>query len=162
MAAVTTILCRNILRLLWVGIVALAPLQQGGAAMASDAPRGLEPGKPGDVVLAYIAAFSRQDLPALIAMTHPDIEWLTVTGATISVESRGQPALEASLRGYFKSCPSCQSSVAISAVNGRFVSAVETASWLSKGVQRSQSSLSVYELEDGKILRVWYFASANR
>lgn len=89
MATMTDVLCRNIHRLLWVGIVA---------------PRRLETATPGDVVL-------------------------------------------------FESCPSCRSSVA--------VSAVETAIWFSKGVQRSQSSLSVHELEDGKVLRVWYFARAN-
>ncbi len=37
------------------------------------------------------------------------------------------------------------------------VSAVETAHWQSKGQERSQASLSVYEIIDGKVRRVWYY-----
>lgn len=130
----------------------------------STALSGTEPVRsPKDSVIEFVAAFTRHDLPALLAFTHADIEWLTISESTVLIETRGQEALGASLRSYFDSCPTCQATVEVSSVNGNFVSAVETATWQSKeGVARAQSSLSVYEFVDGKIRRVWYYPAAKR
>ena len=112
---------------------------------------------PAEAVVEFVAAFTRHDLPAFLSFTHPEIEWLTITGSTVAVETSGREALDASMTSYFASCPSCRSTVEISAVNGDFVTAVETATWESKGTLRAQSSLSVYEFVEGKIRRVWYY-----
>ncbi|HRQ65612.1 MAG TPA: nuclear transport factor 2 family protein [Xanthomonadaceae bacterium] len=116
----------------------------------------------GDVVRNFIEAFNARDMPALMALAHPEIEWLSVNGTDILVEARGAPALESSLVSYFQSCESCRSAIEVTSVNGNFVTAVETASWTSAGTTRSQSSTSVYELVDAKVRRVWYFPAIAR
>jgi hypothetical protein len=116
----------------------------------------------GDVVRSFIEAFNARDMPALMALAHPEIEWLSVDGAQIAVEARGAAALETSLVSYFQSCESCRSAIEVTSVNGNFVTAVETASWTSAGTTRSQSSTSVYELVDDKVRRVWYFPAVAR
>ncbi len=116
---------------------------------------------PAQTVEAFVAAFNRRDMDAILELAHADIEWLSLNAAEISIESRGAAALESSLSSYFESCPSCRSTVAVAAVNGTFVSAVETAYWEASGVLRSQASLSVYEIIDGLVVRVWYFPAVR-
>lgn len=115
----------------------------------------------GKLVTAFVEAFSKHDVADLVARTHADVEWLSIDGSTVSVETRGQEALAAYLQKYFEGCPSCRSTVEISSVSGNFVAAIETAHWESKGEKRSQASLSVYEITDGKIRRVWYYPTAK-
>ena len=132
-------------------------------ALHAPAPAATEPARaPGEAVVAFVAAFARHDLPAMLAFTHPDVEWLTISESTVLTETRGQEALAASMRSYFDSCPSCRSTVEVSSTVGNFVSAVETATWESKGVAKAQASLSVYEFADGKIRRVWYYPAAAK
>ncbi len=123
-------------------------------AVAGESPR--------QTVIDFVGAFSRHDLPALLALTHPDIEWLTVDGSGVAIETRGQEALASSLRSYFESCPTCQSTVEVSSVIGNFVAAIESVSWQSKDVAHAQASLSVYEFLDGRVRRVWYYPAVAR
>lgn len=121
------------------------------AAMAADAAA------PADVVQRFVAAFNGRDLPEMLALAHPDIEWLSVSGSDAATETRGRKELEASLSSYFESCPSCRSTVAIGATTGPYVAAVEIARWETESGTRSQSSLSVYEIVEGRVRRVWYY-----
>jgi len=122
---------------------------------AGDAP-------PGEVVDRFVAAFNDRDFRTLLALAHRDIEWLSVDASGVSTETRGRTALQASLSEYFDSCPSCRSDVVVGAVTGPYVAAVETAHWTSAGGdERSQSSLSVYEILDGRVRRVWYYPAAT-
>ena len=131
------------------------------AAMAAAGSTGAADPKS-ELVKTFVGAFSKHDLPAFLALTHAEIEWLTIDGASVLVETRGQEALSTSMGKYFQSCPTCRSTVEVSSVNGNFVSAVETAHWESKGQKRAQSSLSVYEIVDGKVRRVWYYPAVAK
>lgn len=77
----------------------------------------------------------------------------------MSVDVNGKPALYRWLRGYFNQCPSCRSEFLSMQVAGRFISIYEKASWKGKNGDRSQKSLGVYEIANGKIQRVWYYPS---
>lgn len=116
---------------------------------------------PGTVVRNFVAAFDRHDLPGLIALAHPDIEWLSVNGPEVHLEAKGTHALEASISAYFESCSTCRSVVEVSSVNGQYVAAVETATWSVSGKTQSQASTSVYEIVDGQVRRVWYFPAVK-
>ncbi len=130
------------------------------ALVAADMVAADEP--PAELVKTFVGVFSRHDLPALLALTHPEIEWLSIDCSNLSVEARGQDALSASLQKYFEGCPTCRSTVEVSSVNGNFVAAIETARWQSKGKERAQASLSVYEILDGKIRCVWYYPAVAK
>ena len=122
---------------------------------AADAPNA-------KLVNTFVDVFSQHDLKGMLALTHAEIDWLTIDGSNVLVETHGQEALAASMGRYFESCPTCKSTVEVSSVNGNFVSAIETAHWLSKGKERAQASLSVYEILDGKVRRVWYYPAVAK
>lgn len=110
-----------------------------------------------EFVQDFVQAFNERDLDGLLAMTHEDVEWLNVSGATIAPEAKGQLALGESLESYFNACPSCSSTLEWIQVGGSRVVALERASWASNGGRASQVSVAVYEFEHDVIRRVYYF-----
>jgi hypothetical protein len=109
------------------------------------------------VVERFVEAFNRHDVDAMLALAHPEIQWLSVEGEKISVETAGVAALGESMRKYFRSLPSSRSSIEGVVEAGRFVSVRERARWQGKSGERTQSALAVYEVEEGRVRRVWYY-----
>lgn len=107
----------------------------------------------------YTAAFNAQDSAAMAQLVTDDVQWLTVDGASVSVETAGRAALVKAMESYFASCASCRSKLVDVQVLGSRVSVIEQASWLVDGERRSQSSLAVYEFAGSRIARVYYFVS---
>ncbi len=105
----------------------------------------------------YVAAFNKHDVETMLAMVSDDIEWLSVAGEKVTVETQGKTKLRESLVGYFKSTPGVKSELEWVQVTASRVAALERASWQGKTGPKSQASLSVYELRDGLIARVYYF-----
>lgn len=110
-------------------------------------------------VHAFLAAFNAQDVDALMAQVSADIEWLSVDGAAVAVEARGEAALRRQMTDYFAGCPSCRSESGEMVVTDARLATVEVASWTARdGQQRTQRGLAVYEFAaDGRIRRVHYF-----
>jgi hypothetical protein len=119
------------------------------------------PAAPGggarEVVERFLEAFNRHDVEAMLALAHPEIQWLSVEGEKISVETAGAAALGESMRKYFRSLPSSRSSIEGAVEAGRFVSVRERARWEGKSGERTQSALAVYEVDEGRVRRVWYY-----
>jgi uncharacterized protein (TIGR02246 family) len=105
----------------------------------------------------FVAAFNARELERMLGLATDDVEWVNVDGAKVSVEAAGKDALRQSMAAYFKSCQTCRSSIEIKAVTSNRVAAIESATWTVAGAERSQRSLSVYEFQDGRIRRVYYF-----
>lgn len=112
---------------------------------------------PVSTVEAFMAAYNDHDVEAMLELVHPEVQWLSVEGDSIHVEADGASALGRAMRGYFASTPSSHSIVDDVMETGRFVSVRERATWKGKGGTRAQSALAVYEVENGRILRVWYY-----
>lgn len=93
----------------------------------------------------------------MLSLVHPNVQWLSVMGDTVSVQTNGADELAESLLGYFESLPSSRSTVESMMQAGRFVSVWERAHWERDGESQSQSSLAVYEINDGAITRIWYY-----
>jgi hypothetical protein len=108
-------------------------------------------------VRAFVAAFNARDIDAMLALADDNIQWLSVNGPKVTIETEGKLALGQSMGRYFKSCPSCKSSLEWVQIAGSRVTAMERATWSSKSGAKSQSGLSVYEFNGDKILRVYYF-----
>jgi hypothetical protein len=109
------------------------------------------------LVLRFVDAFNAHDVEAMAAIADDGIQWVTIDGARVSVETDGKTALRTILQRYFAQCPTCRSTLEWTRVSGSRVAARERASWTTAAGPRTQTSLSVYELKDGKILRVLYF-----
>lgn len=109
------------------------------------------------VVRGYIAAYNAHDIEAVLSFLAPDFVWLSVVGDSVAVEARGREAIRTQLTDYFRSLPSARSELEALTVLGPWVSARERALWVGASGPRAQSSLSVYEVRDGKVRRVWYY-----
>lgn len=110
-------------------------------------------------VEAYVAAFNAQDSAAMARMVTDDVQWLTVNGASVSVETAGRSELVNAMDSYFASCASCRSKLVDVQVLGSRVSVIEEASWLAGDERRAQSSIAVYEFSGSRIARVYYFST---
>ena len=105
----------------------------------------------------YVSAFNKREIDTMLAMVSDDIQWLTVTGDKITVETQGKAKLRESMAAYFKSTPSAKSELQWVQVTASRVAALERAAWQSKSGPKSQASLCVYEFRDGLISRVYYY-----
>lgn len=109
------------------------------------------------LVRKFVEAFNRQDPDAMMAMMAPNIQWLSVDGEKISSEGSSRDAIGASMKKYFKSCPTCRSSLAGVVATPNRLTAVEIAQWKKGTVDKEQRSISVYEFSGAMISRVYYF-----
>jgi len=105
----------------------------------------------------FVAAFNDHNAERMAQYVTEDVQWLSVNGDKITVETSGKENLVKVMSGYFTSCPSCQSQLEDFTVLGSRVSVVEEASWRRNGELRSQKSLAVYEFSNNLIHRVYYF-----
>lgn len=112
---------------------------------------------PGEVVERYMAAYNDHDVPAMMELAHLGVQWLSIEGQALRVEAEGREALAEAMRGYFESVPSSRSVIEEMMISGSRVSVRERAEWMTSSGRRSQTALSVYEIDDGLIRRVLYF-----
>ncbi|CAB0151371.1 hypothetical protein PSI9734_01760 [Pseudidiomarina piscicola] len=108
-------------------------------------------------VEAFMAAFNAHDSERMADYVTDDVQWLSVNGAEIAVETSGKQALLEAMKGYFESCSSCQSRLIKLSASGSRVSTIEEASWLRNGQRRAQQSIAIYEFSNHLIRRVYYF-----
>ncbi|MGZ8378657.1 MAG: nuclear transport factor 2 family protein [Gemmatirosa sp.] len=135
-------------------VVALAACGAPGMARAQDDDAAR-------VVRAFVAAFNRHDVPAMLALTDTAIVWLGIAGDSVTIETRGRRALGESMTAYFRSTPGARSTLDAVTTLGPWVSARERAEWQGRTGPRAQSALSVYEVRDGRIRRVWYYPAVR-
>ena len=109
------------------------------------------------LVRQFIDAFNRHDSDAMMSMMAPQIQWLNISGDTITAEGSSREAIGKSMRAYFKSCPTCRSQLTGVVATAHRLSAVELAQWQGQSGSREQRSVSVYEFSGPLISRVYYF-----
>ena len=139
-------------------IIGLAFL--ASAACAPDAERAAPPkasGEAVDAVNGLMAAFNAHDADKMRQYWTDDVTWVEITGDQSSVVTSSAEQLYNETAEYFKAYPSVSSSIDHISVNGEYVTAVETPVWEEDGERKSQSSVVVYEVVDGKVKRFWYF-----
>lgn len=139
---------------LWPAILAITGCSlcmAWAAGVAADRP------DPAAVVVEFVGAFNRHDVDAMIDLSHPEVRWMSVDGDAVVTETSGSAALRSAMLAYFRDVPSARSELESIEASGRFVHAVERATWNGGDAHSSQCSLSVYELGSGLIVNVWYF-----
>jgi hypothetical protein len=130
------------------------------AACAPDAERTAPPPAAGDnvkVVNGLMAAFNAHDAAKMREYWHPDVTWIELSGERASLVTISASQLYTELIAYFEAYPSVSSSLENISVNGNFVTAVERPVWEEAGERKSQASVVVYEIVDGKVKRFWYY-----
>lgn len=132
----------------WIPLLFLLSM----TAFAADAPKSND-----QKVRDFISAFNSREIDTMMSMVSDDIQWLSVAGDKIAVETQGKAALRDSLTSYFTSTPSAKSALEWVQGSEFRVAALERASWTGKSGPKSQSSLAIYEFSDGLIVRVYYY-----
>ncbi len=107
----------------------------------------------------YVAAFNKQDIDTMLGMVTDDMQWISLAGDKITVETEGKAKLRESLTGYFKSTPGVRSELEWVQATASRVAALERVSWAGKSGPKSQAGLSVYEFREGLVMRVYYYPS---
>ena len=105
----------------------------------------------------YVAAYNQKDLTAMMLFASESIRWMSVSDGKIVTEAADKKSLEIAMKDYFSGSGSTQSTLVDTIVNGSFVSAIEKASWQSKGETKSRCSPVVYQIVSSKIENVWYY-----
>lgn len=110
------------------------------------------------VIKAYSNAYNEKDINALKSLMHANIEWLAVTGNEIEVHVSGKETLATEMESWFENPNLPKGKHRDWSINGNNVAVTEIAYWTTKdGEEKSQSALTVYELKDGLVRRVYYF-----
>lgn len=110
-----------------------------------------------EAVRGMSEAFNAQDVPGMLKWVADSIEWYSVQGGEIAVEARGAQALESGMTSYFEALPSARSELTTLEVLGPWVTTHELARWTVQEEERTQASVGVYEVREGRVRRVWYF-----
>ena len=117
---------------------------------------------PKTIIMAHTDAFNKGDVVGMTKMQHPNIEWLNVNGSAVTVEVAGRAALAKNMESYFRSPTRVQSTLSNWNLNGDYISVTETARWkAADGQAKSQDALTVYQIEDNLIRRVWYYPAVQ-
>lgn len=106
------------------------------------------------VITDYFDSYNSHQVDSLMTMISADFKMYSVSQDTTTLDISGREALREWLGGYFNELSNVSSSTNGVNVSGNYVSFIETAHW---GENKSQSSLAVYEVVNGKIRRVWYY-----
>lgn len=143
------------MRGLWLAALCLA-----AAACSPDAERAEPPAATGEavkVVTGLMAAFNEHDADKMRTFWHDDVIWVELSGNQSSVVTSSAQQLYDETVAYFEAFPRVQSSLENLSVNGNYVTGVERPVWEQDGERKSQASVVVYEVIDGKVKRFWYF-----
>jgi len=143
-----------------VRVIVILMMALTALACAPDAERNAAPpptGEAVEVVQGLMAAFNEHDADRMREYWHSDVTWIEIAGDQSSTVTTSAAQLHNELIAYFEAFPSVSSSLENIIVNGNYVSAVERPVWEEGGERKTQASVVVYEITDGKVKRFWYF-----
>ena len=136
----------------------LLALASCGPPPPAEPPAPAAPPEAVAAVRGFQEAFERRDVPAMLDHVTGDVEWLTVRGDTVTARAHGRDEVGASLEQWFASFQWVQSLIEESFDVGSFVAVRVRVSWRDPdNEEHTQIALAVYEVEAGKIRRVWYY-----
>jgi hypothetical protein len=103
-------------------------------------------------------AFTRKDVAALTADLADDYAWFRILDDGQAQKSAsGKAEVEQRMTAFFASVPYTGSRVDRTMTVGNYIVAEEKDSFDTPQGPRSQTTLGVYEIKDGKVRRAWAF-----
>lgn len=111
-----------------------------------------------DVLYDQVDAFNKGDIDRLVKNVSDDFKWFSITSDTMMINVSGKQNFRTSMINYFADGRKVHSSIEQYAIVGNRVSFREVVSHKGKdGQDVSSSAMGIYEIEDGRIRRAWYF-----
>ena len=106
----------------------------------------------------HVAAFNEGDVDRLTANVTDDFKWFSLTADTLLLEVEGKENFRQSMKYYFSAGSKSVSTIEQYAVDGERISFREVVSHQNKaGETVSSSAMGIYQIQNGKISRAWYF-----
>lgn len=139
----------------WLMTTLFVALALSGAGIGQDRPTALATARQ------LLAAFNQHDPAAMAALVADDFELYYIAGGKSELSASGPADLERQMVEYFGSRPTVRSVIEGSIDGPRFVAFRERAGSGDGPLARSRSSLAVYEIVDGKVLRAWYYPAED-
>ena len=132
------------------------------SAQAAGCTEPASPPKPQELVVCrFAAAFNRHDLDSLLVLADTAISWLDVVGDSVQIQAHGHEGLRVGLASYFQARPTSRSSLESVRAVGQWVSAWDRVLPDSAKGASAEVALTVYEVRDGKVRRVWYYPATR-
>lgn len=102
-------------------------------------------------------AFNRKDIDAMVADLSDDYAWYRVTPEGPVKAASGKAEVSERMEAFFKTVPYLGSTIDRSLVVGNYIVAEEKDSFQTPDGPKTQITLGVYEVVDGKLKRAWAF-----
>jgi hypothetical protein len=105
-----------------------------------------------------VHAFNNQDVKKLVANVSNDMKYYYLTADELIIETSGREAFKKAMINYFKDGKKPFSVVKNHVIDGSRISFQEIVSHINKkGETVSSSAMGIYQYDEGKIIRAWYF-----
>ncbi len=125
-------------------------------------PQPAAPEGPEATVRAFMEALNARDSEGMGKRMAEDVVVFQTEGDQARLQAKGRAALRSTLESECKQMPSLHREPHMLTTNGAFVSVRERSTWKTeKGDERSQNAMTMYEVEAGKIRRIWRFPAQN-
>jgi len=112
-------------------------------------------------VQAFMDAFNDRSVSGMLRLVDDNLRWYRIKNDLMVLETYGRDDFRTSMRTYFDSLDEVRSEIESVTWNGPFVSVRERVTWGTRSGPRSQAALAVYEVNNGKIVRAWYYNASD-
>jgi len=104
-----------------------------------------------------LEAFNDGDIDRLCNNISEDFIWYSVTEDSMYIEAQGVKAFRKGMKSYYIQFKGVKSEIVAYTISGNRVSFTEKITFYDKNGEKTRSSIGVYQIDDGKITRAWYF-----
>lgn len=102
-------------------------------------------------------AFNAHDANAIAALSGEKVEWLNVRGRKLSVSASGRGEITREMTRFFAGRTGARCVVEDAIVSGTSVAVRRRIFWQDGSSVKSEASLVVYQVKNGKVRRAWFY-----
>ncbi|ABG42565.1 hypothetical protein Patl_4066 [Paraglaciecola sp. T6c] len=114
-----------------------------------------------DRIASFMAAYNEHDIDGMLLNMKDDVKWLGVANNQLVVETADKKQLQQAMLAHFEAQPNARSRIKNSIELGNTVAVVEEAFIVRGEITTSQCAMSIYQLADGLIASITYYAAAE-
>ena len=114
-----------------------------------------------DRIASFMTAYNEHDIDGMLLNMTDDVKWLGVTNNQLVVETADKKQLQQAMQAHFEAQPNARSRIKDSIELGNTVAVVEEAFTERNQTSTSQCAMSIYQLADGLIASITYYAAAK-
>lgn len=113
------------------------------------------------VVRQLTEAFNAHDAGAIAALSGENVEWLDVRGRKLSVNASGRGGVTREMTRFFAGRTAVRCVLEDAIVSGSSVAVRRRIFWQDGSSVKSEASLVVYEVKNGRVHRAWFYPTGE-